>query len=227
MKPSATSKSVGGLPSKNFGEGSPPTRKMITEIILQLITNLIASGGYFFVFFLMVLESTALPVPSEAILPFAGFLIYTDQFSFWPVLLFSTLGSITGSLLSYYIGFYEGEPFVLKYGKYFLLKPDDLTKTKNFFKKRGERTIFISRFIPVVRHLISLPAGTAKMNLLKFLTYTIAGATIWHIFLTWLGFTLKQNWQQLEQYTKYFDYIFLFAIIIALIIFIAKRKRAI
>lgn len=199
---------------------------MITETILQLITNLISSGGYFFIFFLMVLESTALPVPSEAIMPFAGFLVYTGQFSFWAVIFFSTLGSIIGSLFSYYIGFYGGNPFVLKYGKYFLLKPDDLVKTENFFKKHGEKTIFISRFIPIVRHLISLPAGAVKMNVAKFSIYTIAGAAIWHTFLTWVGFSLKQNWQKFEQYTKYFDYIFLFAIIIALIIFITKRKRA-
>lgn len=200
---------------------------MFTETIIQYITALISSGGYFFVFFLMILESTALPVPSEAIMPFAGFLIYTGQFSFLAVIIFSALGSIIGSLLSYYIGFYEGKPFILKYGKYFLLKQNDLIKTENFFAKHGEKTIFISRFIPIVRHLISLPAGAAKMNVLKFSAYTIAGAVIWNTFLAWVGFSLKQNWQKLEQYTKYFDYIFLIAIIIALIIFIVKRKRAI
>ncbi len=196
-----------------------------TEIIIQFITNLIAGGGYFFVFFLMVLESTALPAPSEAILPFAGFLIYTGQFSFWAIIFFSALGSLIGSLFSYYIGFYLGKPFILKYGKYFLLKPDDLTKTENFFAKRGEKTIFFSRFIPVARHFISLPAGVAKMNVFKFSAYTIAGAITWNTFLIWLGFSLKQNWQKLEQYTKYFDYIFLLAIVVVLIIFIAKRKK--
>ena len=190
----------------------------ITEIAIQYITALISSGGYFFVFFLMVLESTALPVPSEAVMPFAGFLVSTGQFSFFMVILVSTLGSIIGSLLSYYIGFYGGKPFILKYGKYFLLKPEDLEKTENFFKKHGEKTIFISRFIPVVRHLISLPAGVAKMNMIKFLTYTMAGATIWHIYL-------KQNWQKLSQYTQLFDYIFLTAILTAIIIFISKRKK--
>ncbi|MDD4989871.1 MAG: DedA family protein [Candidatus Pacebacteria bacterium] len=197
----------------------------ITEIIIQYITNLISSGGYFFVFFLMVLESMIFPVPSEAVMPFAGFLIFQQNFSFLAVIFFSTLGSIMGSLLSYYIGFYEGKPFVLKYGKYFLLKKEDLTKTEKFFAKHGERTIFISRFIPVVRHLISLPAGAAKMNVFKFSLYTILGSAIWHTFLSWVGFSLKQNWQKFEQYAKAIDYIFLAAIVIALIIFVAKRKR--
>lgn len=198
----------------------------ITEIIIQYITSLIAGGGYFFVFFLMVLESTALPVPSEAVMPFAGFLVSTGQFSFWLVIVVSLLGTIVGSLFSYFIGLYGGKSFILKYGKYFLLRPEDLEKTEKFFAKHGEKTIFISRFIPVVRHLISLPAGAAKMNILKFSAYTIAGATIWHIFLTWVGFSLKQNWPKLGQYTQFLDYIFLVAIIAAIIFFIYRRKKS-
>ncbi|MDD5738447.1 MAG: DedA family protein [Candidatus Pacebacteria bacterium] len=199
---------------------------VITETIIQYITTLISSGGYFFVFFLMILESTALPVPSEAVMPFAGFLIFTGQFSFLGVIVFSALGSIVGSLISYYIGFYEGKPFILKFGKYFLLKPRDLVKAENFFGKHGEKTIFISRFIPIIRHLISLPAGAAKMKIFKFSIYTITGATLWNTFLAWAGFSLKQNWQKFDQYAKYFDYIFLIAIIIFLTIFIYKRKKS-
>jgi len=198
----------------------------VTEIIIQYITGLITAGGYFFVFFLMILESTALPAPSEAIMPFAGFLVYAGRFSFLGIIIFSSFGSIIGSLISYYIGFYGGKPFILKYGKYFLLKPRDLTKAENFFAKKGERTIFISRFIPIIRHLISLPAGAAKMNISKFSAYTIAGAAIWNTFLAWVGFSLKQNWQKFDQYAKYFDYAFLIGIVIILIVFIVKRKRA-
>jgi len=197
----------------------------VTEIAIQYITELISTGGYFFVFFLMMLESTALPVPSEAVMPFAGFLIYQHSFSFLGVIFFSTLGSIIGSLLSYTIGFYGGKPFIERYGKYLLLKRDDLIKTENFFKKYGEKTIFISRFIPVIRHLISLPAGAAKMNILRFSFYTVAGAAIWNTFLSWVGFSLKQNWQRLEQYLKYVDYLVLATILVILIIFISKRRR--
>ena len=197
----------------------------VTEIAIQYITELISTGGYFFVFFLMMLESTALPVPSAAVMPFAGFLIYQHSFSFLGVIFFSTLGSIIGSLLSYTIGFYGGKPFIERYGKYLLLKRDDLIKTENFFKKYGEKTIFISRFIPVIRHLISLPAGAAKMNILRFSFYTVAGAAIWNTFLSWVGFSLKQNWQRLEQYLKYVDYLVLATILVILIIFISKRRR--
>lgn len=199
---------------------------VFTEIIIQYIAGLIAGGGYFFVFILMVLESTALPIPSEAIMPSAGFLISTGKFSFLGVIIFSALGSIVGSLISYCIGFYGSKPLVLKYGKYFLLKPDDLLKTENFFAKHGEKTIFISRFIPVIRHLISLPAGAAKMNVLKFSLYTILGAGIWNTFLILVGFSLGINWQKIEQYTKYLDYIFALAIIAAFIIFTIKRKKS-
>ncbi|MCL5010893.1 MAG: DedA family protein [Patescibacteria group bacterium] len=197
----------------------------IAEIIIQYITHLIGGGGYFFVFFLMILESMIFPVPSEAVMPFAGFLISQQKFSFLGVIFFSTLGSITGSLLSYYIGFYGGKPFIAKYGKYFLLRQGDLAKTENFFAKHGDKTIFISRFVPVVRHLISLPAGAAKMNVFKFSFYTVLGAAIWHAFLSWVGFSLKQNWQDIEQYAGFFGYFLLAVIAVAVLIFIRKRKK--
>jgi len=198
-----------------------------TEIIIQYITSLIASGGYFFVFLAMVLESTALPLPSEAVMPFAGFLVSTGRFSFLAVMLFSALGSLVGSLLSYCVGFYVGKPFILRYGKYFLLKPHDLTKTENFFAKHGQKTIFISRFIPVVRHLISLPAGAAKMNILKFSAFTLPGAAVWNAFLTWVGFVLKKNWTLIDQYTKYVDYFILLALLVAVVIVFQKRVKKI
>ncbi|MEK7173066.1 MAG: DedA family protein [Patescibacteria group bacterium] len=197
----------------------------ITEILIQYITSLIASGGYFFVFLAMVIESTALPLPSEAIMPFAGFLISIGRFSFWGVIIFSAIGSLVGSLFSYYIGLYLGQPFIAKYGKYFLLKPHDLAKTENFFAKHGEKTIFISRFIPIVRHLISLPAGAAKMNVFKFSALTILGATTWNTFLTWVGFALKENWTRIEQYTKYADYFILLAMLVAVVIIFQKRIK--
>ena len=176
-------------------------------------------------FILMVMESMVLPVPSEAVMPFAGFLISQGTFSFAGVILFSTLGGLLGSIISYYIGFLGGSPFVKKYGRYVLLREEDLAKTEKFFQKHGEKTIFICRFIPVVRHLISVPAGAAKMNFGKFTLYTVLGAGLWHIFLSCVGFILKQNWEKIEQFTKYFDYLALLVIAILLIAFIVKRKR--
>lgn len=176
-------------------------------------------------FILMIMESMVLPVPSEAVMPFAGFLISQKVFSFAGVIFYSALGGIVGSLISYYIGFYGGTPFIKKFGRYFLLREDDLQKTEHFFQKHGQKTIFISRFIPVVRHFISLPAGAAKMNIFKFSAFTISGAAIWNAFLTWVGFVLKENWGRIEQYTKYVDYFILLAILVAVVIIFQKRIK--
>ena len=200
---------------------------VITEIIIQYITHLLSAGGYWWLFILMVMESMVLPVPSEAVMPFAGFLISQKVFSFAGVIFYSALGGLVGSLISYYIGFYGGTPFVKKFGCYLLLREDDLQKTERFFQKHGQKTIFISRFIPVVRHFISLPAGASRMNLGKFILYTTLGAGLWNAFLTWVGFALKENWTQIEKYTKYVDYFILLAILVAIVIIFQKRIKKI
>lgn len=153
----------------------------------------------------MIMESMIFPVPSEAIMPFAGFLVATKQFSLRRVIIISTCGSIIGSLLSYAIGYYGGKPFVRKFWKYFLLDQEELDSTEHFFKKRWSITILISRFIPVVRHLISLPAGMGKMNLTKFIIYTIIGAGLRNTFLTLVGKYLKENRELVMQYSKVVD----------------------
>src|SRR3989344_2465633 len=142
---------------------------MIVEKLVDYIVAGISTGGYFGVFVLMALESMIAPVPSEVVMPFAGYLALQGQFNFWLVLLASSLGSIFGSFLSYYIGFYGGRPLVLKFGRYLLVEEEHLEWTEKWFRKQGDKTIFISRFVPVVRHLISIPAGIAKMPMRRFL----------------------------------------------------------
>ena len=151
---------------------------------------------------MMVLESMIFPVPSELVMPFAGFLIAQGNFSFLGVIIASSLGSIVGSLISYYIGRYGGNAVVYKLGKYLLLHEADLVKTEEWFAKKGEWTIFVGRLIPVVRHLISIPAGVGKMPLGKFCTYTIIGATIWNTFLAYLGYLFGENWAIVRQYSE-------------------------
>ncbi len=170
----------------------------------QLISSIIEYLGYPGVLLLMIMESMIFPVPSELVMPFAGFLAVQGNLNVWLVILFSSIGSIIGSLFSYYIGYYGGHRFVNKFGKYFLLDATDLQKTEHWFARRGERTIFISRFIPIVRHLISLPAGMGKMKLSKFIVYTLIGATLWNSFLTYLGWILGKNWATVRHYTEYF-----------------------
>ena len=165
------------------------------------------------------------PIPSELVMPFAGFLIFTGQFSVAPVIVASTLGSIVGSLLSYGLGML-GKPVVLRYGRYLLLNPHHLEWTEKFFDRHGGKTIFISRFIPVVRHLISIPAGLARMPLIPFILYTAVGATLWNGFLTYLGFRLRQNWPIIQKYTHILDYFVVAGLIGAVVYLVWKIKHA-
>ena len=187
------------------------------EFIVTWITQFIHTIGYLGVFILMVFESMFLPVPSEAVMPFAGFLVSQGTFSFWTVVLVSTLGSIVGSLISYAIGYYGGYPFTERLGKYFFLNKRHLAWTHKFFEKRGSLTIFISRFIPVVRHLISIPAGVAKMDLKRFVFFTTIGAAIWNTFLLYVGIKLAENWTVIMKYTKVLDII----VIVVIIVYVA------
>jgi membrane protein DedA with SNARE-associated domain len=194
----------------------------ITEWIAATAVGIIGASGYPGVFFLMLLESMVFPVPSEAVMPFAGFLIVDGKFTWTGVILASTLGSIVGSLLSYAIGFYGGKPFIQKFGKYLLLNTHHLEISEKFFAKRGPITILISRFIPVVRHLISIPAGFGKMNLLTFSIYTIIGAGCWNAFLTWVGFELKNNWAEVMTYSHVIDLVVVGVLGIAALYYLYK-----
>jgi membrane protein DedA with SNARE-associated domain len=197
----------------------------LTEFLAHYITAFIDQVGYASVFILMLMESMVFPVPSEAVMPFAGFLIAEAKFSFPLVILFSTLGSIAGSLLSYWIGSAGGQPFVKRFGKYFLLDESDLAASQRFFNKFGDPTILISRFIPVIRHLISLPAGMSRMNLLKFSLYTIIGAALWNAFLAFCGFHLRRNWEAVMQYSRIIDITVLALIVIGISFFVFKHLR--
>lgn len=199
---------------------------VLFDFLFNVILQIISTTNYFGIFILMVAESMVLPVPSEAVMPFAGFLVASGQLDLIIVAFASTLGSLAGSLISYYIGLKGGKPFVARYGKYFLLNEEHLDRVHRFFEKRGEVTIFFSRFIPVVRHLISIPAGSAKMNLKKFAAFTIAGAAIWNTILVYLGILLKEKWEVIMSYTQYLDILVVIVLIILVIYFIAKRKKS-
>jgi len=196
---------------------------MLFEIVFNVALNIISSLGYLGVFVLMTLESMVFPIPSEAVMPFAGFLVASGSMDFIAVIIASTLGSIFGSLVSYYIGM-KGEIFIEKHGKLFLLNKKDMNSAKAFFKKHGEKTIFVSRFIPVIRHLISIPAGLGRMDLKKFILYTTAGAAMWNAFLAYLGFILKEKWNEIVAYSQYLDIIAVIGLI-AFAVWFVRRHR--
>jgi len=187
---------------------------MITEKIVEIAVSIISSLGYFGIFVLMTLESMIFPVPSEAVMPFAGFIASQGGMNIWVAALIAALGGILGSVISYYIGLHGGYRFVNKYGKYFLLEKEHLDWTVKFFAKYGEKTIFGSRFIPVVRHFISIPAGVGRMNLGKFIIYTFFGAFIWDFLLTYAGFKLGENWTMIRQSSQIADLIVVVVLVI-------------
>ena len=168
-----------------------------------------------------------LPVPSEAVMPFAGFLVADGKFTFILVIIISTLGSLVGSLISYAIGYYSEKALIHKYGKFLLLDAEELDATDRFFNKYGDVTIFICRFIPVVRHLISIPAGIAEMNIWKFVLFTVIGAGLWNTFLAFVGFHLRSNWEAVMKYSKIIDVfvLLLLAALIAYYIYKHIKKR--
>ncbi|MFA5858497.1 MAG: DedA family protein [Elusimicrobiota bacterium] len=197
----------------------------LTEFLAGYITKFIDATGYASVFILMTMESMVFPIPSEAVMPFAGFLISDGKFTFVLVTFWSTLGSIVGSMLSYFMGKYGGKPFVNKFGKYLLLDEEELAVTEKFFGKYGDATIFVSRFIPIVRHLISIPAGVGKMNLVKFGIYTVIGAGMWNTFLAWCGYVLKEHWDAVMKYSKVVDIVVLVILVGLVGLFIYRHVR--
>ena len=194
----------------------------ITESIAAFGTHVIGSIGYLGVFLLMTAESMILPVPSEAVMPFAGFAIAEGALG-WPgVVIAATLGSICGSLIGYAIGKFGGRPFLERFGKYLLLDAGDLDATDRFFTRRGSPTILVSRFIPIVRHLISIPAGLSSMRLGPFIVFTVVGAGLWNSFLSWCGFQLQKNWATVLRYSHLID-IAVIVLLAALVVWYVAR----
>jgi len=164
----------------------------------------------------MALESALIPIPSEIIMPFAGFLVWEGTFSFMTVVLWGALGNLAGSIIAYFLGFYGGRPLLEKYGKYILISHKEIELADNWFKKYGNFSIFISRMLPVVRTFISLPAGIARMPFWKFSLYTFLGSLPWAFFLTYLGIISGENWKNLEIYFRKFDWLIIIIIIAAI-----------
>ena len=177
---------------------------MVAQLTLYF-TYIIEQMGYWGAAFLMALESMIAPVPSELVMPFVGFLAAEGKFSIPMAIVFTSIGSLVGSLISYYLGLWGGRPLVLRAGRYLFLNHEHLGWTERWFAKNGSWTIFVSRFIPVVRHLISIPAGLGRMNVWSFFIFTLVGATIWNTFLLYCGYKLRKDWTRVQQYSHEID----------------------
>ena len=200
---------------------------MITELISKIAVQILETTAYFGAFILMALESMIAPVPSEAVMPFVGFLVTDGKWDLWLALLATSLGSLVGSLASYWMGFYGGKPLVLKVGKYLLLNRHDLELTERYFNQRqGLLTVFLARFIPVVRHFISIAAGMGNMPLVPFMLVSVIGATMWNGFLLYLGMRLREHWTVVQKYSHQVDIVIIVVAVIGIGWFIRSRLAA-
>jgi membrane protein DedA with SNARE-associated domain len=189
----------------------------VLQEFARFVQEIVVSMGYTGLFVLIVLESTMIPIPSLLVMPFAGFLAAQGHFSLPVILILNTVGALTGSGLSYWLGAAGGKPLLLKYGKYVMVRPKDIEKTEAYFAKHGTWTILIGRFLPVIRHIISIPAGIARMPLVPFFTLTGLGASLWGGGLMVVGYVLGARWKEIEAKVKSVDLVFAFAIVIAIV----------
>ncbi len=170
------------------------------DLILNFIVNFINKIGYLGIFIGMFLESTFFPMPSEIIMIPAGISASKGQMNIYLVIFFGTIGSVSGALFNYFLAISFGRSILFKIGKYFFIRPHTIIKIEEYFKKHGSISTFIGRLIPGVRHYISLPAGIARMNLIKFLTYTFLGSFIWCTILSYLGLIFGKNQELVKEY---------------------------
>lgn len=195
------------------------TEKILTALFI-FIKSLIAFSGYGGIVILMAIESACIPLPSELIMPFAGYLVFEGTMKLLIVATAGAIGCNVGSLISYEIGCYGGRPLVERYGRWVLLGRRELDWADRFFARWGYLAVFIARLLPVVRTFIALPAGISRMPRVRFHIYTFLGSWPWCLALAWFGMKLGENWRELGKYLHKFDAVILAAIVVGVVWFI-------
>jgi membrane protein DedA with SNARE-associated domain len=199
----------------------------IFERLAQLVQQLIDVLGYFGIALMMLVENLLPPIPSEAVMPFAGFMVLEGRLTFFGVILAGTLGAGSGALIIYYIGRSLGhdrlQRWVCRYGRFILLEPEDIDRALTIFRKHGKVAIFFGRLMPGVRSLISLPAGINKMPVRDFLPLTLLGTLLWNLLLVSAGYLLGQNWQRVLAFIDTYESA-LWIVFAALVAFFVFRK---
>jgi membrane protein DedA with SNARE-associated domain len=216
--------------------------EFIDKIVIPFLASLYGTLGYGGVMVAMAIESAMIPLPSELILPFAGFLVSDPTqvepltrgpWDFWIVVIVATIGNTIGSVIGYYIGAWGGRPFLERWGKYLLIRPHEIELADHFFQKYGSATAFFSRLLPIVRTFISFPAGVARMNLAKFILYSTAGAFLWSTALVWAGVQLGARWTDIRHALQPFDLAIAVLVVALIVLFVwwrlgmpGRRRRA-
>ncbi|HTS14400.1 MAG TPA: DedA family protein [Candidatus Sulfotelmatobacter sp.] len=204
----------------------------IDQLVIPFLTSLYGAVGYLGVVVAMTIESAMVPLPSELTLPFGGFLVsdpsqlepLTHQpWSFWAVVVAATVGNTAGSLIAYAIGAWGGRPLLERYGRYVLIRTEEIDRADDFFRRRGGVTVFIGRLLPVVRTFISFPAGVARMPLVPFVVYSMLGAVLWSVVLVFAGVQLGAHWEDLRHALQPFDLLLAVLFVVAAAVFVWWR----
>ncbi len=201
---------------------------MIAKIITLLATfviGTISQLGYGGIILLMALESACIPLPSEIIMPFAGYLVSTGAMNLWAVAFAGAIGCQIGSLGAYYLGALGGRPLVERYGRYVLFSHHDLDLADRWFRRHGDITIFLGRLLPVIRTFIALPAGISRMEIWRFNLYTFAGSFIWSLGLAWIGMKLGGHWDTLAPYFHRFEALIGLALFAAVVWYLRRHLK--
>jgi membrane protein DedA with SNARE-associated domain len=204
----------------------------IDQIVIPFLNSLYGAVGYLGVVVAMAIESAMIPLPSELILPYAGFLISDPSqvepltrgpWGFWIVVVAATLGNTVGSLVGYGIGAWGGRPFLQRWGRFLLIRPHEIELAERFFARYGPATAFFSRLLPIVRTFISFPAGVARMSLGRFIAYSTAGAFIWSTVLVYAGVRLGEHWADIRHALQPFDLAIAVAVVALVVLFVWWR----
>jgi membrane protein DedA with SNARE-associated domain len=197
----------------------------LTAPFVNFTVHSIGSYGLWAIFFLMLLESACIPIPSEAIMLYGGFLVSAGQQSFWAVVIVGVLGNLAGSLIAYWVGATKGREWVLEI-KWLHVTPKRLEQAERYFARRGDITVLVCRCLPLLRTFISLPAGIARMPIWRFITFTVIGCVPWVIGLTLLGEAVGANWKSLERHLHVVDYVIVAAVIVGIVWLIMRSARS-
>jgi membrane protein DedA with SNARE-associated domain len=192
----------------------------IIEFLSGLIVATISLLGYSGIVLLMAIESACIPLPSEIIMPFSGYLVSTGQMNLWAVAVAGSVGCVLGSLVAYWVGIKGGRPLIEKYGRYVLVSPHDLDMADRWFANHGEIIVFVSRLLPAIRTFIAFPAGIARMNLKRFVIYTFAGSFPWCLGLAYVGQKLGEKWNKddtLKTWFHRFDFLIGIAAVLVIV----------
>lgn len=195
------------------------------DALVNFTVRYLGQFGWYGVLIGMAIESCCIPLPSEVILPFGGFLAAQGRFSLTTAIVAGTAGGMLGSIVCYWLGMSLGREVILRYGRYVLIREHEFHAAEDWFNKNGEATVFIARLLPGVRTFISLPAGMARMNFARFFTYSLAGTLPWTLVLTWAGYKLGEHWDALRPWMHKADLVVGAGLVVLIAAFLYWRLK--